>query len=48
MKNQLDIKKKNEHINKVMEIKKIDEWKKLLRLFFITSADLEILISIGL
>ena len=28
LKNQLDIKEKNEYIDKVMEKKKIDEWKK--------------------
>ena len=48
LKNQLDIKEKKEYIDKVMEKKKIDEWKKLLRLFYITSADLELLIAISL
>ena len=48
LKNQLDIKEKNEYINKVMDIKKIDEWKKLLRVFFITSADLQLQIAIAL
>ena len=48
LKNQLDIKEKNEYIDKVMKKKKIDGWKKLLRSFYIASADLDLLIAIAL
>ena len=48
LKNQLDIKEKKDYIYKVMQMKNIDEWKRLLRLNYITNTDLEILIVIML
>jgi len=48
LKNQLNIKEKKDYIYKVMQMKNIDEWKRLLRLNYITNTDLEILIVIML
>ena len=48
LKNQLDIEEIKEYLDKVINIKNIEGWRKLLRLNFVKSTDLDIIIAMAL